>query len=169
MDFSELITSRYSVRAYKSNPVPDSALAKVLEAARLAPTAANRQPFQLIVIHTRGREAELSHIYSSEWFTQGAVDNLRVRRAGPGVDKMGRQELQRGRCGHNDGPSHPCRRERGSGHMLGRGVQAGGRAGDTRPAGRHQTIAFTPLGYPANEPREKKRKPIEELVRYEHW
>ena len=58
MEFSELIEARYSVRAYKPDLVEDDALSQVLEAARLAPTAANRQPFQLIVIHTAGREAE---------------------------------------------------------------------------------------------------------------
>jgi nitroreductase len=30
-----------------------------------------------------------------------------------------------------------------------------------------EPIAFTPLGYPADQPREKRRKPLEELVRYE--
>ena len=57
MDFSELIRKRYSVRAYKPDPVPDELLAQVLEAGRLAPTAANKQPFRIIVIHTKGREA----------------------------------------------------------------------------------------------------------------
>jgi len=32
-----------------------------------------------------------------------------------------------------------------------------------------EPVAFTPLGYPADEPRPKRRKPLEELVRYEHW
>ena len=68
MDFSDLIRSRYSVRAYKPDPVSDDMLAQVLEAARLAPTAANRQPFRLIVIHTAGRREELRRLYHREWF-----------------------------------------------------------------------------------------------------
>ncbi|MGZ5439744.1 MAG: nitroreductase family protein, partial [Candidatus Aminicenantales bacterium] len=40
MKFQELITKRYSVRAYKPDPVEDEKLARVLEAARIAPTAA---------------------------------------------------------------------------------------------------------------------------------
>jgi len=55
MEFSEVIQKRYSVRAYKSDPVEEQKLQQVLEAARLAPTAANRQPFQLIVIQTAGK------------------------------------------------------------------------------------------------------------------
>ena len=70
MNFAELIRKRYSVRAYKPNAVPDDLLAQVLEAGRLAPTAANKQPFRIIVIHTRGREAELRRIYHRDWFTQ---------------------------------------------------------------------------------------------------
>ena len=62
MEFSEVIQKRYSVRAYKSDPVEEQKLQQVLEAARLAPTAANRQPFQLIVIHTAGKEKELRRI-----------------------------------------------------------------------------------------------------------
>ena len=40
MEFSELIKKRYSVRAYKPDPVEAEVLNQVLEAARLAPTAA---------------------------------------------------------------------------------------------------------------------------------
>ena len=32
-----------------------------------------------------------------------------------------------------------------------------------------EPIAFTPLGYPADQPRPKRRKSASELVRYERW
>jgi nitroreductase len=32
-----------------------------------------------------------------------------------------------------------------------------------------EPVAFTPLGYAADTPLVKKRKPLDELVRYEHW
>jgi len=67
MHFLEIAKKRYSVRAYKPDPVEDDKLQNVLEAARLAPTACNIQPFQFIVIHTKGREAELRRIYSASW------------------------------------------------------------------------------------------------------
>jgi nitroreductase len=41
MEFSELIEKRYSVRAYKADPVEDDKLQQVLRAARLAPSAGN--------------------------------------------------------------------------------------------------------------------------------
>jgi nitroreductase len=53
--------------------VPEAALTQVLNAARLAPTAANRQAFQILVIHTSGRKEELGRIYGPEWFVQAPL------------------------------------------------------------------------------------------------
>ena len=73
MDFSELVTHRGSIRGYKSDPIEEEKLLAVLEAARMAPTAHNNQPFRLVVIHTEGREEELSQIYGQPWFTQPPI------------------------------------------------------------------------------------------------
>ena len=54
VDFQQLIEKRYSVRRYKPDPVEKEKLDQILNAARLAPTAANLQPFQLIVVETKG-------------------------------------------------------------------------------------------------------------------
>lgn len=50
MDVFEAIQKRKSVRSYESTPVPVEKLRKVLEAARLAPSAGNAQPWQFIVV-----------------------------------------------------------------------------------------------------------------------
>jgi len=73
MDFFELIQSRYSVRAYKSHPVEEEKLQKILEAARLAPTAANRQPIRVIVIQTAEQKEGLRRIYSGGWFVDAPI------------------------------------------------------------------------------------------------
>lgn len=66
--FGELVRARYSVRAYDPAPVDEDALARILEAVRLAPTAANRQAFRVVVLGTKGRERELRRIYDRDWF-----------------------------------------------------------------------------------------------------
>lgn len=48
--FEELIARRRSVRRFKSQPVERASLAALLETARLAPSAANRQPLVFIAI-----------------------------------------------------------------------------------------------------------------------
>ena len=73
MELRRVMESRYSVRAYKPDPVEPGKLESVLQAANWAPTACNRQPFRLIVMETRGREAELGRIYHRPWFVQAPV------------------------------------------------------------------------------------------------
>ena len=50
MNFMELAAARYSVRAYQQEQIEDEKLQKILEAGRLAPTAANRQPQRIYVL-----------------------------------------------------------------------------------------------------------------------
>jgi nitroreductase len=169
VEFSELILKRYSVRAYKPDPVEEEKLHQVLEAARLAPTAANRQAFQLVVVHTQGRETELQRIYGRDWFVQAplvicacglpaqnwvrsdgknyndvdvaiAMDHLILAAANAGL----------GTCWIGAFDPDAAREVLG----LPEGVEP---------------VAFTPLGYPADQLRPKKRKSLTELARYERW
>jgi nitroreductase len=73
MNFQALIRARYSARGYKPDAVEPEKLERVLEAARLAPTAANRQPFRVIVVPTKGREEELRRVYVRDWFVQAPL------------------------------------------------------------------------------------------------
>lgn len=169
MEFSQLIQHRYSVRAYKPDPVEDEKLQIVLEAARLAPTAANRQPFQLIVIRTAGREEELKRIYERDWFVQpplvicacGVPTQGWVRRDGKNYTDidvtiamdhliLAAADMGLGTC------------------WIGAFDPAAAREALALPAD-VEPIAFTPLGYPADEAKPKKRKPLAEIVRHERW
>jgi len=169
MEFSELIEKRYSVRAYKPDPVEDEELHQVLQAARLAPTAANRQPFHLIVIHTAGREAELKRIYNRDWFVQAPLVICACGIPARGwVRRDGRNYTDVDVTIAMD-------------HLILAAANAGlgtcWIAAFDPVAAREvlclpddvEPIAFTPLGYPADQPGPKKRKVLSELVRYERW
>jgi len=73
MEFYEVINKRRSIRAYKKDPVEDSKLSRILNAARLAPTAANRQPYSLIVVKDEDTKIRLKDAYSQEWFFTAPV------------------------------------------------------------------------------------------------
>lgn len=169
MDFSELCKSRFSVRDYKPDPVEDELLQQVLEAARLAPTAANLQPIQFVVIHSQGREAELQRIYQRAWFTQAPLILCACAIPADGwvradgkvysdVDVtiamdhliLAATDLGLGTCWIADFDPAAAREVLG----LPEGVEP---------------IAFTPLGYPAAKPPAKERRPLSDLVRYERW
>ncbi len=53
MNFLELAKTRYSVRSYTKQKVEDDKTALILEAGRVAPTAANQQPQRLLVIKSK--------------------------------------------------------------------------------------------------------------------
>ncbi len=53
MDAMEAILSRRSIRRYSKDPVPDSVLKEILEAAMSAPSAGNQQPWHFVVINKR--------------------------------------------------------------------------------------------------------------------
>ena len=169
MEYSELIRKRYSVRAYKSDPVEEEKLHQVLEAARLAPTAANRQPFRIVVIHTEGRQEELQRVYPREWFARAPLVLCICAMPEQGWVRMdGKQytdvdaaivmdhlilaatDLGLGTCWIAAFNPSAARQVLG----LPEGVEP---------------IAFTPLGYAADQTRPKERKPIADLVRYERW
>ena len=50
MDFIELVQKRKSTRKYSDKPIPDEVLEKCMEAARLAPSACNSQPWKFIIV-----------------------------------------------------------------------------------------------------------------------
>lgn len=52
MRFLELAAERYSVRKFKDDPIPQESIDKILAAGRLAPTAHNNQPQEIIVIRS---------------------------------------------------------------------------------------------------------------------
>lgn len=171
MDFAELLHRRYSCRHYSDKSIEENLLAKVLEAARLAPTAANRQPFQIIVIKTENQGEELLKIYPKEWFIQPPLilcvccqpaigwlrkkydnESYAIVDAAIVVDHITLQaaDLGLGTCWIGDFNPQMAR------DFL-------NLPDDVQP------VAFTPLGYPLDQPVPKKRKELKDLVRYDTW
>jgi len=165
----DLIKKRYSVRSYQSKPVEEEKVKTVLEAACLAPTAVNKQPFNLIVMKTEGKKQELKRIYHADWFSEAPLvicactitSKSWTRRDGRNyvdVDTtiamdhliLAATELGLGTC-----------------WIAAFDLEAAREVleipEDVEP------ILFTPLGYPADKPTTKVRKNLDELVRYEHW
>jgi nitroreductase len=169
MDFLKLAEARRSVRAYRPTPVEEDKLSAVLEAARLAPTASNLQPFRLIVVHTQGREAELRRIYDREWFVTaplvicacGVPAEAWVRADGTPLHHvdvaivmdhliLAATALGLGTCWVAAFDARAARDVFGIPKVV-------------------EPLVMTPLGYPADEPATKVRRPTADLVHYEHW
>ena len=68
-----LMRARHSVRAFDSREVPRETLVSVLEAARVAPTACNNQPWRLIVAQSEPFRKALAASYSGDWLRTAPV------------------------------------------------------------------------------------------------
>lgn len=68
MDVFEAIQSRRSVRKYKSDSIPSEDLHKILEAARLAPSAGNRQPWRFILVRDVEKKRALAGVANHQTF-----------------------------------------------------------------------------------------------------
>jgi nitroreductase len=73
MKFLDLAKARYSCRSFKQQQVEDEKLMKVLEAARIAPSAANYQPWHFIVIKDEANKSRVCGTYSRDWLKTAPV------------------------------------------------------------------------------------------------
>jgi len=64
MDFLTLCAQRYSVRSYLPDPVPEAALAEILRAGQLAPTAKNNQSQKILVLQSPEAKAKLRELHA---------------------------------------------------------------------------------------------------------
>jgi len=77
MDFPELVKKRYSCRKYLPDTVEREKIEKCIEAARLAPSASNSQPWNFIVVDDPEKlravsDAAITGIYSATKFIKNA-------------------------------------------------------------------------------------------------
>jgi len=73
MKVFDAIKKRRSIRKYKETGVEPEKLNTVLEAARLAPSATNKQPWAFIVVTDPQVKERLRSSYDEEWFIEAPV------------------------------------------------------------------------------------------------
>jgi len=166
MNVIEAIRTRRSVRLYKPDAIPEEVLMQVLDAARLAPSAGNRQPWIFYVVRSPEVKEKLKAAYGAEWLQAAPVaivacglpDKAWTRSDGKNycdVDVtiamdhlvLAAWELGLGTC------------------WIGAFDAAKLKEALELPEG-VEPLAMTPLGYPAEQPPAKPRKPMEEFAKF---
>jgi nitroreductase len=166
MEFHEVVKLRRSIRGYKKTPVEDDRLERVLEAARMAPTAANRQPFHIFVVRSAEVRKRLLEAYSQPWFAEAPVVICICARPSVAWSRM-------------DGKNYAdVDATIAMDHMI---LAAAAEGLGTCWIGAFnpdrlrlaldlpddlQPVAMTPLGYPAARPSPTSRKPLDEICEY---
>lgn len=170
MDVHEAIRSRRSIRAFDpARPVPEDALRRVLEAARLAPSARNRQEWRFIVVRDAEKRSRLVRAAKGQNFV-GQAPVVLAFCATEDKDVMS--------CGQKPGPIDTAIAlayvtlaavAEGLGTCwLGAFYEDQVKQILDVPAGA-RVIAMTPLGYPAEKPEARPRKSFDEVVGFEKW
>ena len=169
MNVYEAIRARRSVRAYRDKPVPQEVLTQILDAARMAPSGGNRQPWKFVVVtdnETRKKMAEAAN-------NQGFVAEAPVVIAAIGLDP--------GRIMSCGIPGDPVDVAIAIAHITLAAVEEGlgtcwiGAFSQAKvcqvlqiPAS-FKVNGLLILGYPADSPRLKSRKSLEEIVCHEKF
>ncbi len=169
MDVIEVIRNRRSVRSYSEKPVEREKIERLLEAARLAPSASNRQEWRFIVVTDPERRAALSKAANNQTF---------VAQAPVVIAACAETEGHVMRCGQ---PCYPIDVAIAIDHMTLQAVAEGlgtcwiG-AFYEQPAKEIlgipeeiRVVELLTVGYPANPPGRLTRLPIEKIVHWETW
>lgn len=81
MNFKDLCEQRFSARSYQSQEVPSEALDYILECARLAPSAVNKQPWLIFVCQEDSVRTRLQAAYNRAWFQEAPLYLVICRKA----------------------------------------------------------------------------------------
>lgn len=169
MELYEILTKRRSIRAYKNEPIPEEKLMKVLEAARLAQSANNRQPWRFIIIQNEKHRKKLAEICKgNKWASEApvilagvAVDTAyRMGNKRPASDIDLSIALTQIALAAVDQSLGTC--------WIGSFNYDEAMSYLNIPKD-NLLVGFMTLGYPNESPAPKSRKPMEEIIFHELW
>jgi len=90
MDFFEVATTQRAIRRLTADPIPDAALAQIMDAAICAPSGGNRQGWRFVVVRDRGTRARLGELYREAWNELTKVPYYRDAAAAPPDSLLGK-------------------------------------------------------------------------------
>jgi nitroreductase len=169
MTVMQAIQTRNSVRRYQNKPVEEEKLLRLLEAARLAPSASNRQEWRFIIVRSEQTRQALAQAAHNQTFVGEAP--VVIVACAEGTDHIMSCGLT---CFSIDvaiALEHIALQaaEEGLGTCwIGAFDQAPVKRLLGIPA-KVQVVELMPLGYPADEARPKQRKSLAEIAMREQW
>jgi len=171
MSILKVIKERRSVRRYRSDPIPDEVLLRVLDAARFSPSGKNLQPWKFIIVRNETLKRRLAEASLRQSF---------IAEAPVVVVACGFPDRCYSRLG-NYMKSWPVDVAIAVEHLMLQAQEEGlgtcwvgaFEEGEVKsilniPDG-VKVLALTPLGYPDENPVPRGRKSLEEIVSYDSF
>ncbi|NLY77511.1 MAG: nitroreductase [Tissierellia bacterium] len=169
MDVFTAIQNRRSIRKYMDKPVEEEKLYKVLEAARLSPSAKNQQNWKFIVV----KDKEIKSKLVKEAIKQPFVEQAPIILVSCGTEPDSIMK-----CGQ---PRYTVDLSIATAYMILEAYEQGlgtcwlGSFDEDKVKeilgipDKVRVVAITPLGYPAETPFMRPRKDIKEIVCYNKY
>lgn len=171
MEFYDVIKKRRSVRKYRKDKIPEDVLKRILEAGRIAPSAKNIQPWKFIVIKDEEIKKKVAEACKKQlWMADADVI----------VCGCAIEEIAYGKMGGYMS-SYPVDLAIAMDHIILAATNEGlgtcwiG-AFDEKEVKKVlnipediRVVALTPIGYPAEEPKDRGRKTFEEVFTFEKY
>ena len=168
MDIHKIIEKRRSVRAYLDKPIPEDVLNRVLEAARLAPSANNRQERKFIIVKDKSQKEKLTQTATQDFLKQAPVI---IAAVGATPDKIMTCDIPADPVDVTIAVDHITLAAVGEG--LGTcwiGAFSQEKACQLLNIPKtHKIVILITLGYPADTPKEKDRKPLKDIICYDKF
>ncbi len=169
MDFEQAVFTRRSIRRYTNREVPEGMIHQLLRAGLAAPSGGNLQPWHFYVVRERALKEKLCECFSFSWPKEASFFIIVCAQASRSAEKYGER-----------GESLYCIQDTAAAvenillcaHALGLGSCWIGSfdeslcskilhiGSDLRP------MAILPVGFPAEQPEERPRRPIAEVVTF---
>lgn len=165
MDFYDVVSKRRSIRGYKDEAISDEALDRICEAVRQAPSACNLQPWSFRIVFDLETREKIHGVYDRDWLLQapavvvalGNKDEAWKRLDGHSIVDMdmgiAMEHFVLAATAEGLGTCWVCAYD----------VNAMNQALGILPP--WSVLAISPLGAPAETPRELNRKPVDEIVK----
>ena len=169
MDVFTAISQRYSVRSYRATDVEEDKLNKILEAARLSPSASNRQEWKFVVVKTKETRIKLAKAAFGQCF---------IGEAPVVIVACGTESKSLMACGqpaYTVDVSIACSFMILQAYELGLGTCWIGAFKEDEVKKilnipkQVRVVAMTPLGYPDEPPLPKDRKRLDQIVCFEKY
>jgi nitroreductase len=179
MELMEAITERRSVRSYTSDLIPEAKLQKVLEGIRWAPSWANTQCWEIIVVRELETKKKLLETLSPtnparEAIVQAPVTLVVIAIEGRAGFKKGEASTDKGDwymfdCGLAMQNLCLAAHAEGLGTVIVGVFDAVKVAAILKVPPGKVVVTMTPVGLPERVPAPPKRKALEEFVYHEHY
>ena len=177
----EAIRNRRSIRKYKDQPVDEERLLKIIDCGRLAPSDSNTQPWNFIIVRSDEMRAKIAHVsHEQEWMfgapifivcvadirvTTSETEPMDIDEETPGIGLkqiildtaiasenivLAAESMGLGTCWVSWYVQNEIR------PLLG------------IPSDKY-VVAVITMGYPDQTPKQRPRRTLEEVIRYERW